>query len=786
MGCSISRLDDEEAVKLCRDRKKFIKQAVEFRTKFAMGHFAYIDSLKRVSAALRSYVEDDEPPREYLLDSYTNHTPPPLITANPVKKKKNEGFISFSPDALSDIPIQAKSKSKSKEKTSSLKINYLMSSGNPAVTVVEERPQTSYNLETGYSTMGNNNYGFDGFFTMQTPPPPQSSSSSFPYSPNYDSRPNNNYQPPPSPRNSQWDFFWNPFSSFDYYGYPNRNGHDRPILDDDVAGLRQVREEEGIPDLEEETEHEDSDIDKGKPTSVKFAATEEVTVEDDDDDDDDDEDDDDEDEEDDDEEEEDEFSSATEDEHDLVGRTKPCHGNHEKMEVSKLQKTQEKAIEIPEDKDRHETPGFTVYVNRRPTSMNEVIKHLENQFIVAVTSASKVSAILEPNRSHSLHSNETTVMKMLNPVALIRSSSSRSSSSRFLAYNYKDDESDDQESFSSSTGSHQSTLDRLYAWEKKLYDEVKAGEKVRIAYEKKSNYLKSQDAKGDLTLVEKTRATMRALHTQIKVSFHSVESISKRIEALRDNELQPQLLELVQGLCRMWKAMAECHQLQKRILDEAKVLLAATGGGKQPQIIIMPSSEPYKMARAASNLEVELRNWQATFKLWISSQRLYVQALNSWLHHGRRSGLSSSSPPRPSIDLAPPIFRLCKEWSKFLNVDNRELKVIEGLDFFAAGVGSVYEHHLREDSRNGSSRRLSGGSGNMEMVEAAAVGGGNDDENGMSAEKIMELAMRVLCAGMSVAVSSLTEFAVSSAEGYCDLIRRRDDGSKGSGSTNGS
>lgn len=51
----------------------------------------------------------------------------------------------------------------------------------------------------------------------------------------------------------------------------------------------------------------------------------------------------------------------------------------------------------------------------------------------------------------------------------------------------------------------------------------------------------------DPSSVDKTRAAIRDLHTQIKVSIHSVEAVSKRIEALRDEELQPQLLELVQG-----------------------------------------------------------------------------------------------------------------------------------------------------------------------------------------------------------------------------------------------
>lgn len=68
---------------------------------------------------------------------------------------------------------------------------------------------------------------------------------------------------------------------------------------------------------------------------------------------------------------------------------------------------------------------------------------------------------------------------MLNPVALFRSASSRSSSSRFLqvATSSKDDGDETGSDYSEEScmisGSHQSTLERLYAWEKKLYDEVK-------------------------------------------------------------------------------------------------------------------------------------------------------------------------------------------------------------------------------------------------------------------------------------------------------------------------
>lgn len=58
-----------------------------------------------------------------------------------------------------------------------------------------------------------------------------------------------------------------------------------------------------------------------------------------------------------------------------------------------------------------------------------------------------------------------------------RTTSSRSSSSRNPLATMKDDSDDSGsdfiEEFCMISGSHSSTLDRLYAWERKLYDEVK-------------------------------------------------------------------------------------------------------------------------------------------------------------------------------------------------------------------------------------------------------------------------------------------------------------------------
>ncbi|XP_051114251.1 protein ROLLING AND ERECT LEAF 2-like [Andrographis paniculata] len=763
MGCSTSKLDDEESVQLCKDRKKFIRQAVEQRMKFASGHVAYIQAMKRVSAALREYIDGDEP-REFLLDSYTTTTP----TLTPPIKKKGQGFISISPNSFSVTPFKP-------EPNSSFRIHCFKSGGNPSVSVEERPPQSpeTYRVET-YSSPAHH-FGMDSMFRMQSSSPMRSSF--FQYSPN--NRPN---YPPPSPTTSQWDFFWNPFSSLDYYGYPTGGSLDPAMLDDDEStGLQQLREEEGIPELEEETEYEEIDesVDKRDEKNKHHMnfEREEVVVEDADDDTDDDDDD-----------------SDCDVETDDDIRELPSSRKHDSIEVSKPQNVgqiNKKETVVADCESKEETtPGFTVYVNRRPTSMAEVIKDLEDQFTAACKAAGEMSVVLEASRAkYASSSNDLTAMNMLNPVALFRSAS-RSSSSRFLVsastsrddgYESTSDFSDESCAFS---GSHQSTLDRLFAWEKKLYQEVRAGERVRIAYEKKCLQLRNQDAKGeDPSFVDKTRATIRDLHTRIKVSIHSVEAISKRIETLRDEELEPQLLELVQGLARMWKVMAECHQRQKRTLDEAKILLAGTPSklsGTKRYTIVSPS-EPHRLARSASNLEKELRNWRASFDAWIVSQRSYVRALAAWLLRCVRPDPDAASKfpfsPRRSSSAAgaPPIFDTCIQWSNLLDTMG-EAQVLDGMDFFAAGIGSLYAQQLREDSRP--SRRFSGEGaaavGSMEMVEAGggAASSGGGGEVVMSAEKMGEVGIRVVCAGMSVAVSALTEFALGSAEGYADLIKK--------------
>ncbi|KAJ0985177.1 hypothetical protein J5N97_003533 [Dioscorea zingiberensis] len=704
MGCSASRLEDEEAVQLCKDRRNFIKQAVDQRIRFAIGHIAYIDCLRRVSLALRNYVDGDER-HDFFLDSYT--TPP----FTPVKRLSRE---------ISGIPLQSISPSLNQHEKSTVHVmRYLRSSGNQSVSVEEWPPQSpeTVRIDSYYPV---DHYGIDSFFTTQASPMHSSSQ--------YNNRPS---YPPPSPQNSQWDYFWNPFSSLDSYGYPSRYSLDHIISDDDVAGLRQVREEEGIPELEEDVDEESREPQaevRDERTKVDIKPTQ-VAVE----------------------TQEPSEKIKTERKHEVKEFTSQGTGSVEVSEPRNavdLEVSNEQQVVESDGEAGEQTPGFTVFMNRRPTSMLEVMRDIESQFARICDSAHEISVMLEASRAQYSSTSTDHGVRMLNPVALFRSASSRSSSSRFLqvATTARDDGYESSSDYSEEScmmisGSHQSTLERLYAWEKKLYEEVKCGERIRIAYEKKCIQLRNQDVNGDEpAAVDRTRATIRDLHTRLKVSMHTVESVSRRIEKLRDEELHPQLLELIQGLARMWRLMADCHVIQKNAIEAAKTFLSSSASAA-PKPFDPTMAVPARPSRAAAALESELRAWRSTLESWIHAQRSYARALAAWIRRCAGRPPPSSSPP-PATTPAPPAYGLCVRWSRLLD-SLSEAQVIDGLDFFAAGMASV-----------------SGGGGE----EAAAM--------------TVDIAGRVLWAGMSVAVGSLAEFASGSAEGYDALIKRCLDGSR--------
>ena len=92
MGCSQSKIENEEAVTRCKERKQFMKEAVAARNAFAAAHSAYAMSLKNTGASLSDYAHCEiqnsnlpshpvpsvvGPPQPSLVDKLFPPPPPP-------------------------------------------------------------------------------------------------------------------------------------------------------------------------------------------------------------------------------------------------------------------------------------------------------------------------------------------------------------------------------------------------------------------------------------------------------------------------------------------------------------------------------------------------------------------------------------------------------------------------------------------------------------------------------------------------------------------------------------
>lgn len=365
------------------------------------------------------------------------------------------------------------------------------------------------------------------------------------------------------------------------------------------------------------------------------------------------------------------------------------NGNVKEVVEDELSKSKSAKADMEDTKDTcEESEDASKFITHRAKDFISSIKEVEHRFNKASQSGHEVSRMLETKKIRLSISSRSTGNSSASPILSVlnlsccnagnvaedgivpqvtkvtwnRSISSQSSSSRNpLVSATKDDCSescsDFIEEFCMISGSHSSTLDRLYAWERKLYDEVKASESVRKAYDAKCVQLRHQFAKDmNPQVIDKTRAIVKDLHSRVRVVIQTVDSISRRIEKLRDEELLPQLLELLQGLIRMWKAMLECHHAQHITISLAYQIKTSS---------TMQNTESYN--QTFSNLQNEIGCFNTSFTNWVSAQKMYVEALNAWLQKCILPRQEKSWKRRvlfsPRRELAPPIFILLADLS---------------------------------------------------------------------------------------------------------------------------
>jgi len=162
MGATNSRAEKNEALSLCRERKRFIKVAIDSRYALAAAHVSYIQSLRNVGIALRRYAEAEVVVESSL--SISDKTPSQTSYPSPSPSHVAEVEVSESP-LHNESPLSP---------PVATTLSYMRSGGSAAVTVTVDASR-------------NINYLEDESTVVPMPPPPP--------------------PPPPPGSGASWDFF---------------------------------------------------------------------------------------------------------------------------------------------------------------------------------------------------------------------------------------------------------------------------------------------------------------------------------------------------------------------------------------------------------------------------------------------------------------------------------------------------------------------------------------------------------------------------------------------------
>ncbi|XP_068653040.1 protein ALTERED PHOSPHATE STARVATION RESPONSE 1-like [Aristolochia californica] len=688
MGCGSSKVDDLPLVALCRERKDLIREAADQRYALAAAHVSYFRASRSIGEALRRFVEEEivvgpapSSPVITIPSSEGKSKTPSSSTSLSHKSISQESHLHLSDESDSDTSLDHDSVLHSEHnfsprppsssspppqmQTTDYYYNYVRSSSSAIPSVVYEHPSPYYfgvPMEPVDSRMAN---------------PPAAPST-----------------PPPPPEVSTWDFL-NPFGSFDNeYGYGYRYGYNTYGTGEgsDISSpdSSKVREREGIPDLEDETETEQvNEFTQPKNTEPQKPKKSDKLPE---------------------------NGKLKKSQNDnLYGegsssRTRQA-GNVDvktSSEENALKGVEEDADEEVEEVDRKKGVSFEVETSAgesieslqtsskitlssvQSRDIREVVEEIKDLFVVASDCGKEVAMMLEVGRVRYRPRNPILkvmccrILDVAFPPVLPFVHPSRSSKMGKTRHgNFKSP-------ISMKSGSLSSTLEKLYMWEKKLYKEVKDEEKLRIIYDKQCKRLKSLDDRGAETYkIDATQASIKKLLTKLSVAIRAIDSIAVRIHKLRDEELKPQLIELFQGFMGMWKDIMKCHRKQFQAILESKT----------SSLIGKTQIRSDSSTRATIELEQELLNWCACFDQWIRKQRAYIKALNGWLINCldqkpeiTPDGVVPFSPGRIG---APPVFVISNDWCSVMD-RILEADVTQAMQNFASSVHKLWERQDEE------------------------------------------------------------------------------------------
>ncbi|CAN1133161.1 Protein ROLLING AND ERECT LEAF 2 [Linum perenne] len=590
MGCSPSKIENEEAVTRCKERKQFMKDAVSARNAFAAAHSAYAMSLKNTGAALSDYAHGEVPTSSTSPATIPSASSAPFTVPAPVNPQAPFDTLLPPPPLPTEYqgatldfqgtPLQ-RATSMPEMKTHKPDLKPVGPTINEDEEMEFEAPEDEKLVrKRGGSSRGNSSTRENHFMEKEPPPlPPQPQMK----------RQEEVMRPPPVVlQETTWDYFFPPVE--------NMPG---PTLAEPVE-----EEEDGDDDDDEERRMKEEEAERKAyeiKASKRLAEEERVVME----------------------------------------------------EQHKVEKAVEVPVPVPvvEKKPAKKLGGDEVGRRMmRGLSLMQIFTELDNHFLAASESAHEVSKMLEATKLH-YHSNFADNRGHIDHSARVMRVITWNRSFKGVPNVYDGiDEFDSEEH-----ETHATVLDKMLAWEKKLYDEVKAGEVMKFEYQRKVALLNKQKKRGsNPESLEKLKAAVSHLHTRMAI---------------------------------MWDTMRVHHEAQSKIVYALRSL----------DISQSPKETSEHHHDRTYQLWAVVREWHAQFCGLIDNQKAYMKSLNNWLKLNLipiESSLKEkvSSPLRVQT---PPIQQLLMAWHDFMDKLPDEV-ARTAISNFAAVIETIMHHQDEE------------------------------------------------------------------------------------------
>ncbi|KAK6148861.1 hypothetical protein DH2020_016386 [Rehmannia glutinosa] len=575
MGCTQSKIENEETVNRCKERKQHMERAVTARNKFAAAHSAHAMSLKNTGAALSDFAQGEViyPSAAAAVASVASSsavggaTPPPPLPPY-------ENF----PPPPPPLPASFTTSSPLQRAATMPEFAIPIPENKHSDPIIEEENEEDVETESNHSLKRRSKSGGRGGISA-----PEVIEDEVLHQPRKnDQRDRGQQRPPPPPENSTWDYF---------FSMENVPGPTLAEVDENNV----EREEIERKMLDERARRREMDGKSEKAEKV---------------------------------------SEVVETVSELPPQPPPPEAA---MAATKVVKRVKQGVPAEAKK---KSGGSNV-------NLLQIFVDLDDCFLKASESAHDVSRMLEATRLH-YHSNFADKRGNINHSERVMRVITWNRSFRGLSH--ADDGADDFDSEEHET--HATVLDKMLAWEKKLYDEVKAGEQMKLEYQKKS-----------------------------------MDSTVSEINRLRDDQLYPKLVALVDGMATMWETIRLQQENQSKIVQDLRLL----------DISQAPKETSDHHHERTRQLGGVVQEWYTNFSELMSQQKEYIKALNNWLKLNlvpidTNWKEKVSSPGRPQN---PPIQMILHAWHDYLEkLPDEPAKAT--INNFAAIIKTIWQYQKEE------------------------------------------------------------------------------------------